>query len=310
MTTRHRQRSQLATGQRLPTTNQVKITPRTRRRGPLVSLVLLLLLVGMTGCSTAPPVARDDDTRLQEARNKIGPAIPIRLAVMPVAVDGRTKTGDRGYRFPDDPPPKEVDPAINHPFLAGQELSDRMMEFFTDEASSPFQEVIRYDIPPPGLTLEEDSTSELPTLRLNMRVNEFNLRFAGRNGCWTPNLFFWAMLIVPSLFVADEDYTLRVDIDLVFSEIFDPHDVLFEIPVQFDLTASLDDFDRGWQPLGIFYAPKNLRPWNWDAALERMAPLALREAEILILDKLGSGFRETVADWTGNRAHPPAPVLE
>lgn len=276
-----------------------------RRNGFGIGLFLVGMGLLVSGCSTPWPGVREEDPALRRLAAETGPW-PVRVAVSAISIDARPEVAaDDGYLFPgEEPDPHDPEnPGVNFPFIAGQELSVWMADFLGDPSISPFAEVVQFDVIPPQIAAARGQVDPLPTLRLNLKVNELEIRYSGKNQWWAPKLFLWALLVLPSLPVAGEDYTAVVDFDVVLTDFLHPEKVVFQTPIRCEVTARIDDFDRGWQPLGIFRAPKNLKQWNWELILERMTPIVLRKMEIQLLGQLKDGFRQALDDWTG-----PMPV--
>jgi len=265
------------------------------RTAPIVLATLALGLA--SGCSTPGPVPRAEDDLLASQLRALGSTLPVRVAITPISVDRRVNVDENtGHRFPGDPVPLPAPRDRSYPFLAGQELSEWIHGFFTDPSCSPapFREVLQYDIRPPQL---EAPGEALPLLRLSMSFDELEVRFEGRNACYPLKVALWPLLVFPSVPVAAEDYTGIIALEIVLTDALHPEHIVYSCAVRAEVCGRLSDLDRGWQPFAIFKAPENLDQWNWERIKEKLAPIALRELEIRIIEAMAADLRPAVEKW-------------
>lgn len=115
----------------------------------------------------------------------------------------------------------------------------------------------------------EDGADLLLETRIRRRVASY----LGSNGLYLPNLFLWVMAWVPSWWVKDETFALEIEVDVDLRSVHSGRSVysgLHRVKSEEDL----NDFQRGWQFLGIFRVPGSLDPENWRSVDQALAPRA------------------------------------
>jgi caspase domain-containing protein len=123
-------------------------------------------------------------------------------------------------------------------------------------------------------------------LLLDIELRDFRTRFDGHNWLWIPNVLNWAYWIVPSWFIATEEYSLELTA-LARIRQLSGGPVLSEVEVPVLVEGTFGDFERGWQFFGPIYPSNDSENWRniaqalWPAAraqLSRGIATALREA--------------------------------
>lgn len=122
-------------------------------------------------------------------------------------------------------------------------------------------------------------------LLLDLELRDFHTSFDGHNWLWIPNVLNWAYWIVPSWFVATEEYSLGMQ-GVARLRQLSGGPVLKEVSVDVEVTGTFGEFERGWQFFGPIYPSLGAKNWRkvaralWPAAraqLGRKLALALRE---------------------------------
>lgn len=121
-------------------------------------------------------------------------------------------------------------------------------------------------------------------LLLELSLRSFQVTFDGHNDWWIPNILNWLFWIVPSWWVATEEYTLSFDVEMVLRSVDSLQQVHSE---QFDVQVmgTFDEFDRGWQPFGFIWPFNDADNWRQiAAALLPAASSSLGKKVALALD--------------------------
>jgi Caspase domain len=205
----------------------------------------LLLLVLCVGCSSIPegqPPSRIVDTEAE----------PLNLAVCLVTprVSLAEDEVPKGYAAAD------VVDAIS----LAEELGDwlRANELFESVRVSSSGD----DPRPEAWERGED-------LLVELEVVDLRATYDGHNGWWIPNLVNWVWWMIPSWFVATEDYTLSGRVEVVVSSV-DSGQELYRAQLPVEASGSFNEFDRGWQFLG-FISPSN-KAENWRLIARALLP--------------------------------------
>ena len=121
---------------------------------------------------------------------------------------------------------------------------------------------------------------------MDVELRDFRTRFDGHNWLWIPNVLNWAYWIVPSWFIATEEYSLEFTALARLRQLAGGP-VLSEVEVEVLVEGTFGDFDRGWQFFGPIYPSNGSENWRkiaralWPAARAKLAKgiaTALRKA--------------------------------
>lgn len=155
-------------------------------------------------------------------------------------------------------------------------------------------------------------------LELDLRLTT---TFEGHNGWYVPNIGLWIMWLVPSWFVATEEYSLQLRGQVSLRSV-DSGRVVLTRPIEVGVSGTFGEFDRGWQPLGFIY-PFNDED-NWREISQRLleparSHLCAQVAQVLRDYAANSGQRlegDTskslvlalgVQDYADDLTYPPLP---
>jgi len=237
----------------------------------------LAILILSAGCSSIPAGAP------APALLAGAPEQPtsLRLAVAPCEITLADEEQPKGYR-----PVEAVD--VNA-------LSDELSRWVA--AAGVFPSV--------RLASGEDHAAQLDDawearedLLLSIDLRRFRTRYEGHNGWWIPNLLNWFFFLVPSWFVATEEYTLA----------FTAHYTVFSVgssrplhtgELDVSVGGSFDEFDRGFQLLG-FISPSNEAD-NWRLIVEKLIPAARASLGEQLAEALRGPFLEHLNSGTLRR---------
>ena len=234
--------------------------------------VLLVLLGG--GCASTQPAAK-----LTPRRS--GPALPYRLLVaMPEqAYDSAALNRDPSQQYS-----VNRDPAS---------LQRALLEGLRSE--SVFEEVDLLAIEEKGLDPMEVAAGQGADLVLHTRVKRRVASYVGKNGYYIANLFVWFMAWIPSWWVVDETYALEIEVEAELRSVHSGRSVFSRTP-RARVERDLDDFERGWQFLGIVRVPGSLGPENWRSVDRTLAP----ETEADLAGAIGTQIRQHLEATAGS----------
>lgn len=133
-------------------------------------------------------------------------------------------------------------------------------------------------------------------LVLETRIRRRVASYLGGNGLYVPNLLLWFMAWVPSWWVRDEDYALDLEVEATLRSVHSGMH-LYSGVHRIREEERLNDFERGWQLLGIFRVPGSLGRSNWRKVDRSLAP----KAESKLALRLVSGIDDSVRAAVGSR---------
>jgi hypothetical protein len=128
---------------------------------------------------------------------------------------------------------------------------------------------------------------------LRLRAHKLEVKYEGRNNFFIPNLLLWGAFIFPAWWVPDETYSGKVDLEAVLVSTRSGNRVGSHT-ASVVLTRDLDDFERGWFPLGIFLAPAAFSRGNWKCVGREVLRPAIRMAQVDLAKWLNGEFRKRV----------------
>lgn len=149
----------------------------------------------------------------------------------------------------------------------------------------------------PGLTVRHPEE----TLRLAARsagcdvvlrawLVHARVQYAGHNKRYWSSVLAWAAAIAPSWFIEDEIYRVEIGWRVEFLDVESGAVVAVQdAPGQAE--ATMNDFQRGWIPLGVFTVPGSLGARNWRAVSRRLVGPAAERAR----NALASAMDKTLA---------------
>jgi hypothetical protein len=126
---------------------------------------------------------------------------------------------------------------------------------------------------------------------LRLRAHRLEVKYEGRNRYFIPNLLLWATFIFPAWWVPDETFSGKVDLEAVLVSTRSGNR-LGSHTASVSFERELDDFERGWFPLGIFLAPHVFSRGNWRRAGREVLLPAIRTAQIDLARWMNDSFRE------------------
>lgn len=262
-------------------------------------LYLFLLFPLLIGCVSIPEIDFDSDPRVQEIKRLSIPAHPYLVSVSPLELDrklelevqrGRlieagedaekisrqSQEGEKEYRYS---LPFEEDKFRNtfSSFLKDQKIFSQVLVQLGKKAS--LQQQLK--------KAWEDNCD----LLVQFKVNRYEVYYNGINAWYVPNLALWALFIFPAWFVPDESYGAKFEME---TRVYSVHSGLpvFERTYKADIQRSLDDFDRGYQILGILRVPGSLGPSNWRTVESALMPYGLHEIKKKMYGDLKKEFRD------------------
>ena len=158
----------------------------------------------------------------------------------------------------------------------------------------------------PSLTGEDPlgrAAEEGADLLLETRVMKRVATYVGTNGLYVPNLVLWSIAWPPTWWIKDETYSLEVQVEVDLRSVRSGLSI-YQGVHRVEVEEDLDDFERGWQLLGIFRVPGSLGPSNWRKVDRALAPAAETSLARKIADEAGRkigastgspGFRHALA---------------
>jgi len=122
------------------------------------------------------------------------------------------------------------------------------------------------------------------------RLKKYRVYYGGTNRLFVPNIIAWLFLLVPSWFIKDEVYGVEGELELSFVSTHSGKE-LFSRSIGFKAERSLDDFERGWQLLGIFRVPKSLSEPNWKRVEEVLRKYVEKEILLAVVKLMNEDVR-------------------
>jgi|GEM_PF-2962722 len=227
------------------------------RRATIPGLLLLL-----ASCTALEMPAPDRDPEVLALRDANRKPLALAVGVAPLEMD-----------LAGDPP------AGLESFRVASDMVDIL------ETAGVFKEVsllVPGADPPPGTDLV-----------LRLTFHRLETRYEGRNGWFVPNLLLWAALVFPAWWVPDETYSATVHLEGTVASVRSSRR-LGSHTASVKVTRDLDDWQRGWLPLGILLAPGVFSDGNWRAVARETLGPGIRKAQIDLARWLAGDFRERV----------------
>lgn len=125
------------------------------------------------------------------------------------------------------------------------------------------------------------------------KLKEYRVYYSGTNKLFVPNIIAWLFLLVPSWFIRDEAYGLRGEIEFSFISTHSGKELLSRT-VTFETERSLNDFERGWQLLGIFRVPKSLSEHNWQKVERVLRQQVEKEIRLAVVRLMNEDVRSSL----------------
>jgi hypothetical protein len=119
--------------------------------------------------------------------------------------------------------------------------------------------------------------------------------FDRRNPAWIWNVMLWLYLWFPAWFVQDEDFAAEATLEVTLVSVASER-VVHRAEVSARHVESLDDFDRGWDFLGIFRFPGSISVDQLRKVEEVLLPHALRGLEKRLVLELAQAWPRALAD--------------
>ncbi|MCI0340936.1 MAG: hypothetical protein L0216_07245 [Planctomycetales bacterium] len=135
-------------------------------------------------------------------------------------------------------------------------------------------------------------------LLLRVEIRSARVAYLGRNLWWIPNILLWLQFWFPSFWVPDEDFSYEIEGDLALHAAATGA-CLHRRPFSARVARGLDDFERGWDLLGVFRPGFLFGPGNARAAAEALEAEMRREAVVVALEKLAREAPELAARGGG-----------
>ena len=231
---------------------------------------LILLFAVATGCAAA------------ESRElvKPGPSLPYRYVVAPPKI---------GF----DPKTWNDDPSLRYAVLADPStLQEALHEGIRRESIFREGSLLPDDVGDKALM--KWAAKDGADLILESRVLKRLASYEGRNGLFLPNLVVWCIAWPPSWFLNDETYALELEVEVDLKSLHSGKSIYSGVH-RVTVKEDLNDFERGWQLLGIFRVPGSLGAGNWKCVDDSLGP----EAEKMLGQRVGSEMREEVVRSVG-----------
>jgi hypothetical protein len=208
------------------------------------------------------------------------PAMPLRLAVAQVGL---------GFA------PKELARALKRKHLIAKDLGvlrKEVVEILTKtRAFSKVRSLPKASSRADALLNAWQAHDDLV---LFLTLKRFENSWEGSNGWFLPNLLLWATFIFPSYWIADECFGAAVELEMELVSVHSQKTVARKT-LSASTVRDLDDFDRGWQPLGILRVPGSLDEENWEKISEVVSPYPLTEVKVGIAAWFAESFRGETA---------------
>ena len=122
------------------------------------------------------------------------------------------------------------------------------------------------------------------------KLKKYRVYYGGTNRLFVPNIIAWLFLLVPSWFIKDEVYGVEGELEFSFISTHSGKR-LFSRYAGFKTERSLDDFERGWQLLGIFRVPKSLSEPNWKKVEEVLRKQIEKEILLAVVKLMNEDVR-------------------
>ncbi|MHC4777989.1 MAG: caspase family protein, partial [Planctomycetota bacterium] len=122
----------------------------------------------------------------------------------------------------------------------------------------------------------------------------------GTSPWYLPNLFLWFQLLLPSYFIHDERYGLDMGAIIRVRSVHTGR-IVYEREISAEYEENLNDFERGWQFLGILRVPGSLGPSNWMKVASNLEIGSTVEFEVALARALGLEFRALTGRETFKR---------
>lgn len=244
----------------------------------------LAMVLAASGCGGPEILPLEDDPTLQPLAEE-SPA-DVSVGVAPLVIDFNAEQLNRAYAAENSRYAVRLDPAS---------LRHSLME--TIRRFSIVRSIDALDLRPGEDPIARADAAGLDLL-LRLTVREAETSYVGRNGKYVWAVLFFLGLLWPAWLVPDEVYKERIVLDAELIDVRSESTVMSRQLVA-EVTASLDDFDRGWGPFGLLGIPQSHGPGNWEAVHEVLGPAAEVELERRLLADLGAPFR---TEWRDNAA--------
>lgn len=134
------------------------------------------------------------------------------------------------------------------------------------------------------------ATREGAKVLLETRVCKRVATYLGRNVLFYPNMLLWGVAWLPSWWIKDERYALELEAEVTLRSLSSGLRIYTGVH-QARVEANLDDFQRGWQLLGIFRVPASLGAENWRAVDRSLASSAEAGLAREVTSRLGESIR-------------------
>jgi hypothetical protein len=131
-------------------------------------------------------------------------------------------------------------------------------------------------------------------LVLFLRLLKYENSWEGSNGLFLPNLLLWASFWWPSWWIADEKYGASVEMELSLVSVHS-RKVVAQEKIAASEVRDLDDFDRGWQLVGILRVPSSLDEENWEKISDVVSPYPISRVEVDLAKFFHEPFRAIAA---------------
>jgi hypothetical protein len=244
-------------------------------------MLLAALLVGVTGCHEIPqrtdPAA---DPRVQALAAKERPALGT-VAVAPVANFAlATDEAAKGWKVADAGP------------LNAENVRADIAKAL--EAGKGFSKV--HATGPDALAEAWEAHDDV---LVTVSLTNLRTRYDGRNGWWIPNIANWLFWIVPSWWVATEEYSLTLDavVDMKSAE---SGARLATRTIKIESHGTFNEFDRGWQFFGFIYSSLDAEGWRGIAST--LFPAAQSEIAVRVAQEVEDALRTAQATKEGREA--------
>jgi hypothetical protein len=216
----------------------------------------------LAGCSAIPEGGDPAPDPRVRALAAAGGAKLGRLAVAPVTTLAfTTDEGAKGWKVSESPA------------IGAERLRASLLRAL--DASGRFERVRAASADALG-----EAWREHDDLVARVSIDNLATHYDGHNGWWIPNLANWLFWIVPSWFVATEEYSLTFDATVTLASGESGSLVAPPRTIPIKVSGTFDEFDRGWQFFG-FIAP-SLDASVWREIATKLFPAAERELAVAV----------------------------
>jgi hypothetical protein len=237
-------------------------------------MFLLIGALSLSGCGSTPEFRTDP--RLASLRSSERTPLPFSVAFAPIRL---------GFD------PSEVNRKAVKRFSLPPDVKHLREVLLRDLETLPlFADLRPLGSPDSPMQPLEEAWNEKADLLLDITLLKWEAAWRGNTAWYIPNLFLWFELLLPSYWVPDERYGMDMGFRIRVTSVHTGK-VVYEGIRNVAYEESLNDFERGWQFLGIFRVPGSLGPSNWARVASNLEAGSRVEFEVALARALGEDLR-------------------